>query len=722
MNNVSTSPLQPVEILIAEDSPTQAQRLQHILEQQGYTVVATANGLLALEAARRRKPALIISDIIMPEMDGCQLCTVVKADETLRDIPFILVTSLSDPQEVLRGLECGADSFILKPYVADFLADRVRAAIVNRGSLQSSQPSVATEYSYDGVRHNIAIGSSRFLDVLMSIYEAAMRRNKELAAAEENLRAINKSLRHSESTLHELNTRLGQTVTEQTAELREATRRHLSLLGNLQGMAYRRINDAARSLEFVSEGSRALLGVSPDEFTTGRISYPGLIHADDLARIRRRTRENLAARMPSEYEYRVRHGDGTWRWVWEKSQRIYNGAGEIVAMEGFIADVSERVNTEGQLREAQRMDAISRLTGGLAHDLNNYLTVVMGNLDLLSERPNADPEAPKLIEGAIGGVMRGAELTRSLLAFSRRQPLDPRIIDAGARIGEVVKLLTRGIGEKIVVEFAVSPDLWPVEIDGAQLDSCIINLANNARDAMPGGGRLSIVVRNAVQDDHDAPPGDHVLIELGDNGSGMSAETVVQVFEPFFTTKGAGHGTGLGLSMVHGFVYQSGGTISIDSGLGRGTIVRVYLPRVVLPAVVPAAAVKKAPAAAGGGETILVVEDNDHVRPTAVEQLVSLGYKVIEVNSGDAALVQLESDIDRIDLVFTDLVMPGKIDGYALAKLVRERWPDKKVLLTSGFSGGASEELEEAALALSLLRKPYRKAELASAISDVLTK
>ena len=721
MNDMPTSGELPAEILIAEDSPTQSQRLQHILTQQGYRVVAAANGRLALEAARRRKPALIISDVTMPEMDGYQLCSLVKADNALKDVPFILVTSLSDPSEVIRGLECGADSFILKPYVADFLAERVQSAILNRGTPQSCPPGVATEFIYGGTRHLISISNARILDVLMSVHEAAMRRNKELAVAEENLRANNKSLRQSESTLHELNARLEQTVAEQTAELREATRRHLTLLGNLQGMAYRRTNDAGRSLEFVSEGSRGLLGVSPDDFTTGRISYPGLIHADDLERIRRRSRDNLAARVPCEYEYRVRHSDGSWRWVWEKSRRIYNEAGEIIAMEGFIADVTERVNTEGQLREAQRMDAISRLTGGLAHDLNNYLTVIMGNLDLLSERPTADLEAPKLIEGAIGGAERGAELTRSLLAFSRRQPLDPRIIDAGARIGEVVKLLRRGIGEKIVVEFAATSDLWPIEIDGAQLDSCIVNLANNARDAMPKGGRLSIVVSNAVNLENDAPTGDHVLIELGDSGSGMSAETVAQVFEPFFTTKEVGHGTGLGLSMVHGFVYQSGGTIRIDSELGRGTTVRIYLPRVAPPDIAPAMAVK-ARLAMGGGETILVVEDNDHVRPTAVEQLVALGYKVIEVNSGDAALAQLERESGPIDLVFTDLVMPGKVDGYTLARLVRERWPEKKVLLTSGFAGGLAEESQEAALALRLLRKPYRKADLATAISDVLTK
>jgi CheY-like chemotaxis protein len=355
------------------------------------------------------------------------------------------------------------------------------------------------------------------------------------------------------------------------------------------------------------------------------------------------------------------------------------------------------------------------LTGGLAHALNNYLAVIIGNLDLLADREHADPEIQKLIEGAVGGALRGAELTRSLLAFSRRQPLDPKVQDIGERIVEVAKLLKRTIGEKIVVELSVSTGLWPVKIDGAQLDSCIVNLANNSRDAMPNGGTLSISVRNVAGGEDDALSSDCVLIELGDTGAGMSSETLAQAFEPFFTTKGPHRGSGLGLSMVHGFVHQSGGVIRIASEPGKGTTMRILLPRA------GATDRPKTGVLPRGSERILVVEDNEHVRATAVGQLASLGYGVVGAESGDAALALLRTKSGEFDLVLTDIVMPGRIDGYELAQLVLERWPGKKVLLTSGFADDLAGSQDEKTLGLGMLRKPYRKADLARAIRAALT-
>ena len=704
MSSVPDSSTMPVEILIVEDSATQAQRLAHILRQLGYGVSSAANGRLALQALRRRKPGLIISDIIMPEMDGYELCATTKADAALRDIPFILVTTLASPGDVIRGLECGADNFILKPYDETFLAERVRVALLSRGSGRPEKPEAAIDVVFDGERRTITAGRAQVLDLLMSIFDAAMRRNKELAAAESALRVLNSSL--------------DRLVVERTEELREATRRHLTLLGNLQGMAYRRRCDGDRGLEFVSDGCRALLGVAPADLTRDRSVLIDLVHPGDLVRISKATVEGLAARCPMDYEYRVRHADGSWRWVWEKSQGVYDDAGLPVAIEGFVTDVTDRLKLAEQLRESQRMDAIGRLTGGLAHDLNNYLAVIIGNLDLLAERPHVDAETPRHIEGAIGGALRGAELTRSLLAFSRRQPLDPKIIDPGSRVAEVVKLLKRTIGEKIVVDFAAAPNLWSIEVDGAQLDSCVLNLANNTRDAMPGGGRLSITVRNVSSGEDGAPIGDHVLIEFVDNGSGMSPEIMAQVFEPFFTTKGPGHGTGLGLSMVHGFVHQSGGAIRLTSILGNGTTVRIYLPRATAVAVEPDARATR-PAPLGGGESVLVVDDNDQVRAAAVEQLLALGYRVTEAGSGDAAMTLLERDAGRFDLVFTDLVMPGRLDGYELAQLVLERWPGKKILMTSGSSSRAGEAPGEVR-SVPILRKPYRKVELARAVVAAL--
>ena len=394
---------------------------------------------------------------------------------------------------------------------------------------------------------------------------------------------------------------------------------------------------------------------------------------------------------------------------------------------GVIAigiDVTDQLRTEQQLREAQKMEAIGRLTGGLAHDFNNYLGVIIGNLDMMQERVAADPATTKLIDAALSGAERSAELTRSLLAFSRRQPLDPRRLDVSQRLDAIVSLLKRTLGEDIVLTTKFAPDLWPVRIDGAQLDSCIVNLANNARDAMPAGGALTIATRNAQLDaayariNADVEAGDYVLIEVSDTGAGMASETLAQAFEPFFTTKAPDHGTGLGLSMVYGFVKQSGGHITITSELGHGTAVKIYLPRDRQMAVAAAAAAQPAPAR--GTETILVVEDNDQMRQAAVAQLTSLGYQVIEANSGAAALPILNRDAQRLDLLFTDIVMPGKPGGYDLALLALERRPGIRIVLTSGFPGHTVHRDAPRLANLALLGKPYRKAELAQAIRSAL--
>jgi signal transduction histidine kinase/CheY-like chemotaxis protein len=390
---------------------------------------------------------------------------------------------------------------------------------------------------------------------------------------------------------------------------------------------------------------------------------------------------------------------------------------------GIVAvgrDVTEQFKVEAQLREAQRMEAIGQLTGGLAHDLNNYLAVIMGNLDLLAEHAHAIPEMLGLIEGALDGAERGAELTRSLLAFSRRQPLDPKVLDVGERIFDVTRLLKRTIGEKIVVEMQIARDLWPVMVDGAQLDSAIVNLANNARDAMPEGGTLTIAARNSSSGAADGLTGDHVLIEVTDTGRGMDSGTLGQAFEPFFSTKKEGHGTGLGLSMVHGFVHQSGGTIRLASSVGKGTVVRILLPRSSEPLAIP----PKRPATAmvRGTENVVLVDDNDDVRETVAEALKSLGYRVTEAASGDAALDLLESRAGEFDVVVTDVIMPGKLDGLALGRIVRKRWPELGILLTTGFAGDSDNDPDGGAAEFSVLTKPYRKEELARMLRSALVK
>ncbi len=405
--------------------------------------------------------------------------------------------------------------------------------------------------------------------------------------------------------------------------------------------------------------------------------------------------------------------------------RTPSRAGGIVSV---VTDITEQLITEAQLREMQKMEAIGKLTGGMAHDFNNYLAVIIGNLDLLQNDGITGADAMKLLDQALAGALRAAELTQSLLAFSRNQPLEPSSTDVSRRLTMVASLLERTLGEDIVLRTELADDLWSVKIDGPQLDSSIVNLANNARDAMPDGGTLLIVTRNVrfnrsqARTSPEMEPGEYVLVEVGDTGTGIPPELIAHIFEPFFTTKRSGHGTGLGLSMVYGYVKQSGGHIFIDSKVGQGTRVRIYLPREKedLSAVPPTPASSTPHKATGGMETVLLVEDNPQMRRTALAQLRSLGYRVIEAADGEAALDIVEQKEIHLDLLLSDIVMPGRINGYELAKLALERRPGLKVLLSSGYTGNSLPAGGIEGQNMMLLAKPYRLSDLAKAVRAAL--
>jgi PAS domain S-box-containing protein len=391
-----------------------------------------------------------------------------------------------------------------------------------------------------------------------------------------------------------------------------------------------------------------------------------------------------------------------------------------------VRDITLRRALEAQLAQATKMEALGKLTGGMAHDFNNYLGVIIGNLDLLREITTSDPDRTMLIDAALSGAARGAELTQSLLAFARRQPLDPVTTDLNQRVGVIAELLKRTLGEGVRIATKLSVDLWPVKIDGARLDSAIVNLANNARDAMKQGGTLTISSRNVHLDEHytaanpGVVPGEYASIEVSDTGGGMGPETLAHVFDPFFTTKGPGHGTGLGLSMVYGFVKQSGGHIDIHSEAGHGTTLRIYLSRAEAAGLQEASAAPAEASQQTDTATILIVEDNERLRLTAVAQLKSLGYRVIEAANGEAALRILEQDEPHVNLLFTDVVMPGRLDGYALADRALEYRLGIKILLTSGFTGDTLIERGAHMPNFRLLTKPYRKDELARVVRTAL--
>ncbi|HUZ72989.1 MAG TPA: PAS domain S-box protein [Stellaceae bacterium] len=391
----------------------------------------------------------------------------------------------------------------------------------------------------------------------------------------------------------------------------------------------------------------------------------------------------------------------------------------------FIADdITRRNQAEEQLRQAQKMEVVGQLTGGMAHDFNNLLSVVIGNLDLLRPWIGQDGESRELLDDALAAAMRGAELTRRLLAFSRRQPMTPQHVSLNERVSDMVKLLERTLGENIEISLDLAADLWPVVVDPAQLEASLINLATNARDAMASGGRLMVAAANRTLDaDYvaahpDAAAGDYAVLQMSDTGSGMTPEVLRRIFEPFFTTKAPGRGTGLGLSMVFGFMKQSGGHINVYSEPGGGTTFRLYLPRAVdvrddARAPPPAAALR------GNGETVLAVEDNESLRRLVVRQIRDLGYRAIEASSAEAALAILAKE--PVDLLFTDIVMPGTMDGFGLAHRVCALWPSVRLVLTSGFPEVKLTENRGALpQSVRLLIKPYRREELAQVLRQVL--
>jgi PAS domain S-box-containing protein len=425
------------------------------------------------------------------------------------------------------------------------------------------------------------------------------------------------------------------------------------------------------------------------------------------------------------FEYSRRDSTGRLRRVSVNGRPVFAPDGRFQGYRGTATDLTEQHETEERLRQSQKMDAIGQLTGGVAHDFNNVLTVITGTIEILQEGLADKPQLAAIAQLIDDAAARGASITSQLLTFARRQPLEPREIEINGLVMETTKLLTPMLGEHVEIETVLAPDAWGALADPSQLSAAIVNLAVNARDAMRGGGKLTIETANVTFDeasvsaDGEMKPGQFVMIAVGDTGHGIPADIRGRVFEPFFTTKGVGRGTGLGLSMVYGFAKQTGGTVGIESEEGRGTTVRLYLPRaegVAAPAAEPSS-ITAAPL--GRYETILVVEDDALVRGYVIAQLGSLGYRTLVASDGAAALALVDQGAE-FDLLFTDVVMPGGMNGRQLVDAVVARRPGMKVLYTSGYSDDAIVHEGHLDPGLALLKKPYRKAELAQKIREVL--
>jgi len=466
----------------------------------------------------------------------------------------------------------------------------------------------------------------------------------------------------------------------------------------------------------------ALLGYASDDLG-GLDRFMRHVHPDDIAYVESEARREEEVGVSFNLEYRLRHKNGHYVNVSDSGVYLAGRAGKGKRVVGFIADVTLQKSAAESLRHSDKMMAIGQLTGGIAHDFNNLLAIVRGNLELLAEDLAKDSKLHQRAQTAMSAADRGAALTQRLLAFARKQPLEAQTSNLNRLIADMNDFLRRSLPAKIALETSLADDLWLTTIDPNGLESALLNLVLNARDAMPQGGRISIVTSNTRLDDTftaglpEVKPGQYVMLTVSDDGFGMPAEVKQRVFDPFFTTKEAGRGSGLGLAMVYGFVKQSRGHIAVDSELGLGTTFQLYLPREDTVRAEGAQASRAVKNDRETGELVLIVEDNPDVRQLANSMLKNLGYRTLIAEDAGTALNVLAAQ-PSIDLLFTDIILPGGMNGVDLAKLAGERYPGLKILYTSGYTENAN--IHGIAKESYLISKPYRKMDLARKLRQAL--
>ena len=646
-------------VVLADDNADMRDYVRRLLTGRGYEVEAVGDGQAALEAIRRNPPDLVLSDVMMPVLDGFALLRAIRGDDRLREISVVLLSARAGEEARVEGVDAGADDYLTKPFSARELLARVGA--------------------------NISLARVR---------QEALQ------------------------SLREMNATLDARVAERTRERDRLWRNSQDLLcvAGPDGM-----------IQSVNPAWAALLGWQPEELI-GRPSLD-LIHPDDVA-------PSVVAlghavqRGHASTENRLRHKDGSYRWLsWTAASEegvIYANGRDITAEK----DQAEALRqAEDALRQAQKMEAVGQLTGGIAHDFNNLLAGILGSLELMQTRiaQGRTEDLRRYNEAATQSARRAASLTHRLLAFSRRQTLDAKPTDANRLVGSMEELIRRTMGPAITVELVISAGLWMTLCDANQLENALLNLAINARDAMPDGGRLTIETANARLDaayaatQRDVTPGQYISISVSDTGVGMTAEVLERAVDPFFTTKPTGQGTGLGLSMIYGFAKQSNGHLRIYSEPGKGTTVRLYLPRYRGDgaAALHHEADKTETIVAGKGETVLVVDDEPIVRMLIIDVLTDLGYTAIEAADGPEGLRIVQSE-ERIDLVVSDVGLPGGINGRQLADAARQSRPDLKVLFITGYAESAAVGHGHLEPGMQVITKPFAMDDLAAKIRAMI--
>jgi len=687
------------KLLIVEDSATQAAELTLLLESRGFEVTVATDGISGLTRCRNGSFDAVLSDVVMPGMDGYQLCRQLKTDKQTSGVPVILLTSLNEPLDIVRGLECGADNFITKPYEPDYLLDRVQRLLENK-LLRQHKPTMGVEVVVRGERYIIRSEKEQMVDLLISTFEEVLRsrqREYEAKLCEETVRESHRFLKSALDALPNKICIVDGSMTIVSANERwcgfaqsVAPNWPKSGVGANYFAFWQKLFSAGEELtDKVREGIDAVL----------RGHSKGFSH---------------------EYNTRIA---GKWAWFSLTATRFEERGTYLLAIEH--EDITAKKQLEQQFLHSQKMEAIGLLAGGVAHDFNNLLLVIGGYTDLLRKSlPDDDARVPDVDE--IGAAVKAAAaLTQQLLAFSRQQRLTPRVLNLNGVVSDLRKMMHRLIGEDIQYDMELAQDLGMVNADSGQVQQILMNLVVNARDAMPKGGRILVSTFNLTVEDSELvahpeiPKGRYVVLSVNDTGQGMDAATRARIFEPFFTTKEVGKGTGLGLSTVYGITRQSGGHVWVYSEVGRGTTFKIFLPRVDARPTQADAFETLPDLSAQRPATIMIVEDNTAVRDLLKRVLRGAGYQVLVAAGPSEARTYCANKGQKIDLMLTDVVMP-EMSGPVLAEELRASRPQMSVVLMSGYSGASLTQREDIVAGAAFLEKPFTATSVLRTVRETL--
>jgi two-component system cell cycle sensor histidine kinase/response regulator CckA len=661
----------PARILIVDDEPYNRRSLETMLTPEGFQVLMASSGEEALAMVAEQLPDLILLDFMMPGIDGCQVATRIRSQPTTKNIPIIMITALDDRDAQMRGLSAGAEEFLTHPVDRRQLCMRVRNLLRLK--------------AYGDFYGN---------------YSETLER--EVFARTADLVERTKALE------------------AQSAILRQSDERTNYALGGA-GMGLWELDPLTQRLTW-SDTLPAVFGCTREQVPTLYQGFLSLLHADDRRDVQDALLRAARTRTAFEREFRVVWPDGSTHWIAGRARLVEAADGRPEHFLGVCTEISDRKLLEGQFRQAQKMEAVGQLAGGVAHDFNNLLTAILGYAALVIE--TLGPQDPRRddMDEVVKAGQRAAVLTKQLLAFSRKQVLQPSVVNLNALVADMRQMLGRLIGEHVQFVPILDPESGAVRADRGQLEQVLMNLVLNARDAMPSGGRLAVETSNVDVDEAFAKgagiqPGQYVMLAVSDNGMGMDAEIKQRLFEPFFTTKGAGKGTGLGLATVYGIVKQSGGHITVSSEPGQGATLKVLLPRTE-EVDVPSPIAPYLPAAIGT-ETVLIVEDEQGVRLLMRTMLERAGYRVFDAANPEQAVDIFEKDASFVNLLVTDVIMPGSSGPQLFERLVRKR-PALRVLYVSGYTDDTIAHQGQLAPGIEFLQKPFTAEALYRRVRSVI--